>query len=115
MTGPSNRWAIRVSGGLRAEVAEEDAQRVTSGGLHLVDGGEHVLLVFDGGLRLVDVESLRLAGGGDGRTAAFGEGDDEAVAADGDEAQLDNRNILHGNPSFHGHAHTPSGARCFLP
>ena len=75
-------------GGLGAEVAEEDDQGVAAGGLDLVDGLEHVELVLDGGLALVYVEAALGTGLNDGGAAALRQGDDEAVAADSDDAEL---------------------------
>ena len=80
-------------GGLGAEVAEEDHEGVAAGGLDVVDGLEHIELVLDGGLALVDVDAALSAGGADGGAAALGEGDDEAVAADGDDAELNGGDV----------------------
>ena len=58
---------------------------------------------FVPGSRLVRVSwgpSNGLTGGGDGCPAALGEGDDEAVTADGDQPQLDDRDILHSTHPF---------------
>ena len=80
-------------GGLGAEVAQEHHQGVAAGGLHLVHGLEHVLLVLHGGLALVDVHALGLAGGHHRGAAALRQGDDEAVPGHRDDAQLYSGNV----------------------
>ena len=79
-------------GRLGAEVAEEDDQRVAAGGLDVVDGLEHVLLVLNGDGALVDVAA---AGFDDRLTSGDGQADGEAVAGDGDDAELDFGNVCH--------------------
>ena len=81
-------------GSLGAEVAEEHDESGAARGLHVLDGAEHILLVLHGDLALVDLSAELLMRGGDGGTAALRQGNDKAVAADGDEAQLDLGNVV---------------------
>ena len=85
-------------GGLGAEVAQKDGQRVAAGLGHLGNGLLHVMLVFHGGLALVEGNAPGLAGGCNGSAALFAQCDRKAVTADGDNAELDLRNV----GGFHG-------------
>ena len=85
-------------GGLRAEVAQKDGQRVAAGLGDLGNGLLHVMLVFHGGLALVEGNALGLAGGRNGGAALFAQCDRKAVTAYGDNAELDLRNV----GGFHG-------------
>ena len=94
--GHEHAGAVKVLGdqglrGLGAEVAEEDHQGVAAGGLHVLDGFQHIQLIFDGDGAGIDA----FAELGDGGAAGFAEGDGEAVAADRDQAELDFRNVVH--------------------
>ena len=73
-------------GRLGAEVAEEDDEGIAVRGLDVGDGLEHVGFVLDGDGTFVHAA---LTGLGDVRAAHFGERSGEAVAGDGDEAELD--------------------------
>ena len=82
-------------GGLGAEVAQEDHQGVDAMGHHVVDGvaGLDLGLHGDGAL----IQALAV-GGLDGGAAALRQGDGEAVAGHGNDAQLQLRNVCnHGN------------------
>jgi len=83
--------AVKISGNerfrrLRAEVAKEDDKGVAACRVDVGDGLEHIVLVFDGHGAFVHAA---LTGLGDIRAAHFGERSGEAVAGDGDEAELD--------------------------
>ena len=84
-------------GGLGAEVAQKHRQGVAAGGLGLLHGPEHVLLVLHDGLTFGHLQALRPAGLRHRRPPALGQGDDEAVAGHRDDAQLDLRNVLQHN------------------
>ena len=79
-------------GSLGTEVAQEDDQGVAAGGLDIVNGLEHVQLVLHGDGALIQTA---LADLDDGLASGDGEADGEAVAGDGDDAELDFRNVLH--------------------
>ena len=68
-----------------AEVAEEHNKRVASGGLYIGHGGEHVLLILHGDGALIQ---RALIGRGNGAAAVLRKLHGEAVAADGDDAEL---------------------------
>ena len=78
-------------GGLGAEVSQEDHQGVAAGGLHVLHGLEHVQLIFHGDGALVEI--LTPVGLDDIFPALGGKGDGEAVPGDGDDAQLDDRDV----------------------
>ena len=74
--------------GLRAEVAQEHHQGVAACGLHIGHRFQHILLVLHGDGALVYLGALLPAGGRHSGAAALGQGDDEAISADSDDAQL---------------------------
>ena len=79
-------------GGLGAEVAEEDHQRVAAGRLDILHRLEHVELVLDRHGALVQAALADL----DNRLASGdGQADGEAVARDGDNTELYFRNVGH--------------------
>ena len=82
-------------GGFRTEVAQEHASGVAAGGFEFFNGLEHVFFVLDRGLDLNKVQFLLAALRGDGGAALLAQRDGETVAADGDESQLDDRDIVH--------------------
>jgi len=73
-------------GRFRAEVSEEDDKGVAACRVDVGNGLQHIVLVFDGHGTFVHAA---LTGLGDIRAAHFGERSGEAVAGDGDEAELD--------------------------
>ena len=78
-------------GGFGAEVAQEHHQRVAAGGAHVLDGLEGVLFVLHGDGALVEALAIGLDDGG---AASLAQRDGEAVAADGDDAGFDDRNVV---------------------
>ena len=83
--------AVKISGNerfrrLRAEVAEEDDKGVAACRVDVGDSLAHIGFIFDSDGTFVHAA---LTGLGDIRAAHFGERSGEAVAGDGDEAELD--------------------------
>ena len=78
-------------GRLGAEVSQEDHQGVAAGGLHVLHSLEHVQLIFHGDGALVEI--LAPVGLDDIFPALGGQGNGEAVPGDGDDAQLDGRDV----------------------
>ena len=83
--------AVKISGNerfrrLRAEVAKEDDKGVAACRVDVGNGLQHIVLVFDGHGAFVHAALTSL---GDVRAAHFGERSGEAVAGNGDEAELD--------------------------
>lgn len=72
--------------GLGAEVTEEDDEGIALRRFDVSDGLEHVIFVLDSDGTFVHAA---LTGLGDIRAAHFGERSGEAIAGDGDEAELD--------------------------
>ena len=79
---------------LGAEVAQEYHQGVDAVGLHVADGLLGLDLVLHGDRALVEAPAV---GGLQGGPAALAQRGGEAGAADGDDAQLDFRDVLHNN------------------
>ena len=95
--GHEHAGAVKVFGDeglgrLGAEVAEEDDQGVAARGLHVFDRFEHVLLVFHRDGTFIDIAA---AGFDDGLAPGDRQADGEAVAGDGNDAELDFGDVLH--------------------
>ena len=79
-------------GRLGSEVAEEHDERVAAGLVHIRHGGEHVLLVLHRDRAFVQSAAADLDDGG---AALFGKRNGEAIAGNGNDAELDFGNVLH--------------------
>ena len=80
------------------EVTEEYGQGIAAGSGDFGHSLLHILLVLDGDLALVEIGALGGAGGSNRRAALLAQRDGKTVTADGDNAQLDLRNV----GGFHG-------------
>ena len=76
-----------------AKVAQENGQSIAASLGNLGNSLFHVLLVLNSGLCLVQVQTLSLAGCHDSGAALFAQLNGEAVTADGNNAQLDFRDV----------------------
>ncbi len=82
-------------GGFGAEVAQVDEQRVAASALHVCDRLEHIVFVFHHGGALIDFAATRGISLHNRPAAALGQGDNEAVAADRDDAKFYFGNVVH--------------------
>lgn len=96
--GNVHHGAVKALGELRlgrlgAKVAQKDRKRVDTRGASLLQSREHIGLGLDGALDLDDHKAALGTGGDDSGAATLCELDGEAVARDGDDAELDGRQV----------------------
>src|SRR5699024_3629998 len=84
-------------GGLGTKVAQENHQCITFSSPGLSNGFQHILFVFNSLLDLDNFAARCAIGLDDIGTASLGQGNHKAITANGNNTQLDLRDIVHGN------------------